>query len=207
MDVSPDSPDPNVGGTGWAIGFKGYGLVYPLTITFTGVPVIEADPNATAEFTFDAGANPQPGQEWDVEQDIQLAGHTLKLLSITADSRGGYSFRFQGDKIYGVGVAIAGFTASGGGGGSSPEGMINVNVSYAQIPTGVLKIILSHLMVTGDPLTWEGQWTPANPRIDFPPPPPGICLDASSVAGLSPFPPDLAEGKVLIYEQLEGSDQ
>ncbi len=207
MDVSPDSPDPNVGGSGWATQFKGRGLVYPLTITFTGVPVHEADPSATAEFTFDAGSNPQPGQEWMINQDIHLAGYALKLVSITADSRGGYSFRFQGDKVYGVGVQIAGFTATGGGGGSSPGGMVNVSKSYAQLPTGVLKVILSHLTVTSDPLTWQGQWSPANPRTDFPTPQPGVCLDASSLAGLNPIPPELARGEALVYEQLEGSDQ
>ncbi len=207
MDVSPDSPDPNAGGSGWAMQFKGRGLTFPLTITFTGVPVHEADPTATAEFTFDAGSNPQPGQEWTINQDIELAGHTLKLISITADSRGGYSFRFQGDKVYGVGVQIAGFTAVGGGGGSSPEGLVNVSVAYAQMPTGVLTVILSHLTVTGDPLTWHGQWTPANPRTDFPTPQPGVCLAADGLGNLAQVPDNLAQGKALIYEQLEGSDQ
>lgn len=207
MDVSPDSPDPNTGGSGWAIQFKGYGLTYPLTISFTGLPIREVDSNATAEFTFDAGANPQPGQEWDLNQDVQLAGHTLKLVSIIADSPNGFSFRIRGDRIYSVGVEIAGYTAVGGGGGYSPEGMDSVSVAYTQMPTGLLTVILSHLTVTGDPLTWQGQWTPANPRVDFPTPQPGLCLDTDSFSDLGALPSDLAPGKALIYEQLADSGQ
>lgn len=207
LDISPDLPNSTPGGSSWAMQFKGRGLAYPLTINFTGAPVYEADPGATAEFTFDAGSTPQPGQEWTINKDIQIAGYTLKLVSITADSRNGYAFRFQNDKVYSVGVQIAGFTAVGGGGGSSPEGLVNVSVAYAQFPTGKLTVILSHLTIIGDPLTWQGQWTPANPRNDFPTQQPGVCLDAGSLDGLNPVPADLARGKALVYEELEGSDQ
>ncbi len=170
QDITPDLPDPNGSGSGWAMQFKGYGLAYPLTITFTGVPVFESDPNATAEFTFDAGPNPQPGQEWVLDQAIQLAGHTLNVVSVSADSRNGYAFRIHGDKVYSVGVEIAGFAATGGGGGFSPEGMDSVSVSYAQMPSGELTVILSHLTVTGDPLTWQNSMDTRQPPHQLPHP-------------------------------------
>ncbi len=211
LDVAPDAQSMYAGGSGWAMQFKGYGLAYPLIITFTGVPVREADPNSTAEFTFDAGANPQPGQEWDLNQEFELAGYTLKLVSITANSRGGYSFRFYSDKVYGADVQITGFTPNGGGGGGVgglTDGVFSRSLSYSQLPTGILTVNVSHLTVIGDPFTWQGQWTPANPRTNFPTPQPGVCLSNSvSLDGLSPLPPEPAGGKALVYEQLEGSDQ
>ncbi len=86
QDVSPNDLGLDPNGPYWFMQFKAAGLVYPLTIRFSGFAIQQADPNATAVFTFDAGPNPQPGQEWTPNQDIQLAGHTLRLLSITAES-------------------------------------------------------------------------------------------------------------------------
>jgi hypothetical protein len=75
QDVN-DAVNQEGAGTGWAAQFKAAGLAYPLTISFSGVVLRPADPDATAEFTFDAGSNPQPGKVWNLNQDIQLAGHT-----------------------------------------------------------------------------------------------------------------------------------
>jgi Tol biopolymer transport system component len=200
--------------TGWAAQFKAAGLVYPLTIRFSGVALQPADPSATAKFTFDAGSNPQPGQVWSLNQDIQLAGHTLTLVSIRADSRGGYSFDFQVDpQMYSVGLQIEGYTPNGGGGGGGgglTNGKFNVSLSYSQLPTGVLTVTLSNLTLISDPLTWEGQWSPATLRTDLPANPsaqPGVCLTADSLAQLKPAPADLTSGMALMYEQLADTDQ
>jgi len=208
QDVNPD------GVNGWAVQFQAAGLAYPLTITFSGVDIRQADPGATAEFTFDAGSNPQPGQQWTPNQDIQLAGHTLKLVSITADSGGGYSFEFQGDpQVDSAGVQIVGYTPNGGGGGGGAgltNGTFSVTLSYAHLPTGTLTVTLSDLTVVSDPITWQGQWAPATPRTDLPANPtsqPGVCLTADSLAQLKPAPADLSAGKALLYEQLQGNNQ
>ncbi len=210
VDVSLEIAGANTGVTGWGVQFKAAGLVYPLTIRFPGVYLFQPDPSATAGFTFDAGPNPQPGQEWAFNQEIQLAGHTLKLVSIMADSRGGYSFFFQVDpQVFSASVQIEGFTPSGGGGGGGgglTNGEFNVTLSYAQIPTGVLTITLSNLTLIGDPITWQGQWSPTTPRTDLPVDPAlqsGVCLTADSLAQLQPAPPTLSNGKALIYEKLD----
>jgi len=148
--------------SGWGAQIKAAGLDYPLTISFSGVELYPADPNATAEFSFDAGANPQPGQIWELNQEIQLAGQTLKLVSITADLQGGYSFGFQVDpQVYSVGVQIVGYTPTGGGGGGGINltGDINkfiVSMSYEELPSGLLTIALSNLTMIGNSITWEG---------------------------------------------------
>jgi hypothetical protein len=212
QDVGPNALGLDPNGSYWFVQFKAAGLAYPLTIRFSGVLLLQADPGATAEFTFDAGSNPQPGQEWTPNQDIQIAGYTLKLLSISADSRGGYNFGLQGDaQVYSADVQIAGYTSTGGGGGwGGKGGSFNRSLSFARIPTGVLTVTLSNLTITGAPLTWQGQWSPAAPRTDLPANPTsqsGLCLAADTLDQLGPAPASLANGKALLYEQLEGTDQ
>ncbi|MEN6580486.1 MAG: hypothetical protein ABFD05_07620 [Anaerolineaceae bacterium] len=212
LDVNNEINQESAGmpGVGWTAQFKAAGLVYPLTISFSGVNIYLADPGATAEFTFDAGSNPQPGQVWNLNQEIQLAEHTLTLVSITADSRGGYSFDFQVDpKVYSASVQIAGYTPNGGGGGGGgglTNGEFNTSLSYAQLPSGVLTVNVSGLTLIGDSITWQGQWSPASPRTDLPAnptPQSGLCLTADSLAQLQPAPSTMANGKTLIYEKLD----
>jgi hypothetical protein len=191
----------------WEAQFKAAGLTYPLTVSFSGVSLQQADPQATAEFSFDAGPDPQAGQEWMPDEEIELAGHTLKLLSIGVGSRGGYSFEFQGDpQVYSADVQIKGYTPTGGGGGwGGPKGSFTRSVTFVQIPTGVLTVTLSNLTITGDALTWEGQWSPATPRTDLPAnptPQPGLCLAAGTLGQLSPAASEWPGGKALVYEQV-----
>jgi len=201
-------------GAGWAAQFKAAGLVYPLTIRFSGAILLPSNPEATTQFTFDAGSNPQPGQEWDLNREIQLAGHTLVLTSITANSRESYSFNFQVDpKVYSVGVQIEGYTPNGGGGGGGgglTNGKFETTLDYDQFPTGVLTITLSHLVLIGNTITWQGQWAPATVRTDLPAnptPQPGVCLTADSVAQVQPAPDGLFSGTTLLYEPLDNSDK
>jgi hypothetical protein len=208
QDVGPNELELDPNGPYWFMQFKAAGLAYPLTISYSGFTAWQPDPGSTAEFTFDAGSNPKPGQEWTPDQDIQLTGHTLKLLSITADSRNGYNFRLQGDPdLVSVDIEILGHTTAGwGGSGSFVDGIFNRHVSYAQLPSGALTVRLYNLTVNGDPVRWEGQWSPAVPRTDLlanPTPQPGVCLTADTMDQLNPAPTELTNGKVLVYEPLE----
>jgi Tol biopolymer transport system component len=211
VDVPPpDVNNPGQGGFGLAFQFKAAGLAYPLTISLSGVEVQPADPQATASFSFDAGSNPQPGQQWTPDREIQLGGHTFKLLQITADSRGGFSFKFAGDpQVVGASLDIAGYTPNGGGGGGPTNGVFFVSLSYAQTPIGPLEVTVSNLMVTGSAHTWQGRWSPAVLRSDLPANPTaqaGVCLAAEPLDGLESAPANLS-GSALVYQALEGSDQ
>ena len=201
-------------GAGWAAQFKAAGLVYPLKISIPGYYLQQDDSNAKAELTFDAGSDPQPGQEWKLDQKLQLNGHNLTLASITADSRNGYSFNFTVDpEVYGAGVEIVGYTANGGGGGGSgglTEGKFNRSVSFSSLPIGVLKVIVSDLTLISDPMTWQGQWTPTTIRTDLPAnptPQTGVCLTSDTIEQLQPAPASLTDGIVLMYEPIEGTDK
>jgi Periplasmic component of the Tol biopolymer transport system len=200
--------------SGWGAQFKAAGLTYPLTITFSGVMLQSADPSTSAQLIFDAGTDPQPGQVWNLNQEIQVAGHTLTLVSVTADSRNGYSFDFKVDpSVYSVGLQIDGFTPDGGGGGGGgglTEGRFDTSLSYSQLPTGQLTLIVSNLTLIGDSRTWQGQWTPATTRTDLPANPtaqPGLCLTQDTLAQLQPAPSSLLIGSALFYEPLLNSDK
>jgi hypothetical protein len=144
----------------WGLKFDATLPQYPLSLTFSWVDSTML-PGATAAFEFDAGADPQPGQEWTLNQLIQMAGHTVTLDSIEADSRGGYRFNFTGDPgITGVSADIVGFTPTGGGGGGDGNGQFWVSLVYPELPAGQLQVTLSNLMATGSPRTWSTQWSP-----------------------------------------------
>lgn len=206
-DITPDVDWGNPNESGWVAQFKAAGLAYPLTLSVPGVTLLQLDPDATASFVFDAGSSPQMGQELIANQEIQLLGHTLKLVSIRVHSRNDYHFTFQVDpQVEAFHVQIEGFTAVGGGSGGKWNGEISRSLSYSQIPTGKLKVIVSGLTLTGEPVTWQGQWSPATPRTDLPAnptQPPGLCLAPDTLEQLNPLPTDYESGKALMYQKLE----
>lgn len=211
QDVGLDVAGAGTDGAPWVVQFAAAGLEYPLTIRFPRITTYQPDPAATAGFEFDAGANPQVGQEFAENQQIQLLGHTLKLVSLSVDSRNGYNFIFEVDEqVSGASVEIAGYTPSGWGGGGKWDGQFSRSLSFPQTPTGRLKVIISGLTLIGEPVAWQGQWSPAAPRADLPATPvqqPGVCLTRDSVAQLAPLPASLGWGKALVYEKIDGSQQ
>jgi len=151
----------------WAFEMNGRTAAFPVTMTFSGLHISYIDPGATAEFDFDAGPDPRAGQTWQIDRDFEIAGHKFRLVSITADSQGGYDFSFTSDEAQlGVNVGIQGYTPNGGGGGGGgPANNWSVDVSYAKLPKGRLKVIFSNLSVADKSETWKIQWSPENPPV------------------------------------------
>jgi WD40 repeat protein len=168
-----------------------------------------ADPAPRAQLELDAGSDPQPGQVWTLNQQIELAGHTLTLVSISTDSRNGYAFEFEsGPEVYAVSVDIEGHAASGGGGGGGVTGgTFYTSLAYTELPTGKLMVNVSNLVLVKDRVTWDGLWSPSAPRTDLAAATPqtGLCLTADDIDGLPLAPADLA-GRALVYEPLAGSE-
>jgi len=210
-DIQPPEVSDGSGGYGFAFQFKAVGLTYPLGLSFSGVVIGPVDPAARAQIEFDAGPNPQPGQEWPLNKHIELAGHTVTLVSISTDGRNGYAFKFEsGPEVYSVSVDIEGYAAAGGGGGGEmgvTGGTFYTSLDYLEMPTGKLTVNVSNLVLVKDRLTWEGRWSPSAPRTDLADvtPQPGLCLTANDIAGLPLAPADLA-GRALVYEPLVGSE-
>jgi len=109
----------------WAVKVE-KGFASPLTVLFQTTYII-ANPQEFYTFEFDAGADPQPGQTWELNREIQMGGHTFTLDSISAQQghQGGleYSFLFSstGDNVTGVHVSIEGYQPQGGSGGSGGD--------------------------------------------------------------------------------------
>ena len=148
----------------------------PLTISFTGRYTIPAGPSAQAQFTFDAGANPQPGQVWERNQDFQLAGHPIRLVSIQRLAQSGYGFSFESSDpaIQTVAVDISGYTPhgrsepEGGNAGLTPGKWSEELLDFDELPKGRLNVVLSNLTLYGDFKTWQVQWSPATAQPGSP---------------------------------------
>ncbi len=99
MDVNPpvDEEIMRQGGSTWALQIKGAGVQFPLTITFSGVVISQVDPQASASLVVDVGENPQPGQVFELNREVIIAGETITLVSMTADSDG-YTFAIDPGK-------------------------------------------------------------------------------------------------------------
>jgi len=147
----------------WGLQFQAEAVEFPITLAFEWKK-IEPIVGSTAVFKFDVGENPQPGQEWAVNQPIQIGGRTITLETIRADSRGGYNFSFSGDPdVSGLSLQIPGAAVLGGGGGGDGQGKFSVSQSYTELPKSKLKVILSNLLVSTPPETWSMQWSFENP--------------------------------------------
>jgi hypothetical protein len=141
----------------WAVKFV-KGFTPPFHITYTARYVYPSNSAETYSLEFDAGTNPLPGQEWKVDQEFQLAGHAIRLTSVTAGSSG-YFFLFQTDDpdVNRLSAKIDGYTLIDDGGGVGVGGW-SVYGFYSEIPRGKLKVILSDLYLNGETKQWTVDW-------------------------------------------------
>ena len=201
MDIHPEN-ETNLrqGGFSWALQIQGAGVTFPITISYSGVIISQVDPQASAQLTFDAGPNPQPEQVWTLNQDVQLVGSTVRLVSVTA-SADGYSFHIDpGPDLSSVSVQIEGYQAAGGGGGGTWGGEFNTSLMFSELPKGSLTLLLTNPLSASSTQVWQGQWQPEAPRA-FPTVTAsndsGICLNADSFQTLTTLPAGLDGSMVL----------
>ena len=200
-DVQPlDDSIMDQGGNAWVMQIKGAGVKFPITISFSGVIISQVDPQASAKLTIDVGENPQPEQVWEVNQDFQMSGQTVRLISVTATSDG-YSFQIDpGKNLSGVSVQIEGHPANGGGGGGGWQGIFTSSLIYTDLPKGKLTVVFSNPLFASPTETWQGQWQPETLRQFSPSASSAnICLDANSFQALPLLPAGL-DGKVVLTQ-------
>lgn len=203
-NVQPiDTGSSGQGGSDWALQIKGAGVKFPLTIGFSGVVISPIDTQASASTTIDVGMNPQPEQVWELNQEIPLAGTTIRLLSVSAFSDG-YSFAIEtGPTLSSVSVEIEGYPALGGGGGGQPGGgKYSTSLVFAELPKGRLTLLISNPMKVSPTESWQTEWQPqvirdfpANPQVSNS----QICLTDENLSLLQPLPNGLT-GKMLLTE-------
>ena len=145
---------------GWSVQFQS-NITYPLTLTFESVFVAPVSESVT-EIEFDAGENPQPEQEWILNQPIEIGERTITLNTVQTDGKNGYKFNFSGDPdIITLSLDIPGYAPEGGGGGGW-DGQFSVSLSYPELPVGKLKLVLSNLVIESPLETWTIEWSPEN---------------------------------------------
>ncbi len=178
----------------WAIQFKGFGVRFPISISFSGVVLSPLDTQATVTTTLDVGNNPLSGQVWEVNRDLQLGGTTFKLVAVTAEPNG-YSFQIDpGATLAGVSIAIEGHQAIGGGGGGQFTSLI-----YETRPDGILSIVFSNPIATSPTQTWQTSWQPDQVHEFTASTQPGVCLTANSIPTAS-FPPADLNGTIFLTQ-------
>jgi hypothetical protein len=196
IDLSSSGMPFGMGDSQWAIQFKANEVAFPFTIRYSGNIYSALNLADPIEFEFDAGVDPQPGQEWVLNKDFDVAGIAFRLVSIRA-GEDGYSFQFESDpELDGPDVQIEGYQAIGGGGGPHTR-----SLAFEEMPTGKLKLLFSDFYPLKETRTWEGKWQPETlpslqPTAASTSP---ICLDANSYSTLPNLPEGL-EGWMLLTE-------
>jgi hypothetical protein len=96
------------------------------------------------------------GQQWTLNKDIQAAGYTLRIGSVTRTSDG-YAFTFQnGADVLCVDLVVQNRLTSRGECGST-----HTKLAFdGEIPSGDLTVTISNLEIrlTGP---WQVSWTPS----------------------------------------------
>jgi hypothetical protein len=190
----------------WAYRVYGKALPASLTLSMSQASVQLSQPYT---FTFDPGAKPQVGQEWQINQSLDILGYKAtvqKAKFITQGDSHGFEFSLTADAaLQGIPLNIeSGMTGGRGasGGGASPRDKDGVMKVYALNDgqfSGPILLSIRGAVLNGN---WQVTWNPpAAPAGATPFPAPQACvtldkwqqaLDASAAlpVGLS--------GKVLL---------
>ncbi len=149
----------------WAIKFA-KGFTPPIRVTYRTIYLYSPLPQESYAFQFHAGQSPHAGQEWDLDQEFQLAGHVVTLQKITAGASS-YTFFFRTDdeRVESVGmhgpadVQITGYTPTNFS-GRFGLGHWSLTQVYSELPKGNLRIVLSGLYLFGKYDDWAMVWQP-----------------------------------------------
>jgi Tol biopolymer transport system component len=189
----------------------------PLTLVLDSVVV---DTPVDGRFTFDPGPDPVPGQEWPLDQLVDVGnGHSLRVLRATYPAppmegwpmKPGLTFEMESDT--GISNALVSdadpghqMNGAGGGGGGSGPGPFNAGFNYAEdFPEGPLTIQVNSIQISL-PGHWEAQWTPPfSEQQAAATPQPDACLNRESwpqaLNKREPIPTGLA-GTLAIFDVL-----
>lgn len=153
----------------WPVKFS-KGFAPPLHITYSNRYTFPAPSQETVRFEFDAGPNPKEGQVWQLNKEIQLAGHTFTLGSISVEGiaeKQGYSFEFiSSDSAISIfNVGIVGHAPTGGGGSrnfgsGNQRASWSASLIYDELPKGKLELVFSDLWIYGETKGWILEWQP-----------------------------------------------
>jgi len=136
----------------------------PLTLSFVMLASLPADGGS---FTFDPGPDPQPGQKWDINQDVTVNNEVIHVLAAeqAGIELGFFLFNMQSDSnITGASVIDLDHPplGGGGGGGGIPSAGAPFNSGFAYqvpIPQGPLTLTFTNVQLLL-PSDWTLSWSP-----------------------------------------------
>lgn len=146
----------------WAIKISHKDFAAPLTITLGAVDATIAP----VPFRFDVGADPKPGQSWDINQDIQIAGslvHFTKANLTVSEAGLDFQFDVQVDpNAIGDLHLNTPLSQCMGGGGGYPNEHVSLLQVYAPMCIQNLPLGQVDMQVTGAVLwgQWQATWQP-----------------------------------------------
>ena len=189
----------------WAYKIQGKQFAWPLTITLSDAVFILR--GQEMKFPFDTGPDPQTGQEWIMNKDVEMNGYHARLVSIRrlAD---GYTFIIQlGPQVVNVGAWFEGTGVVGGGGGPDNQGNEELDVTYPSTPpAGKLTVVLS-IQTVLVPGPWSVTWQPdvlPTPAPSLQTTQSSVCVTEDNLTRLAPVPANMT-GKALLYQKLDES--
>lgn len=195
VDVQPlEDHSLTQGGIAWALQFKSVGVKFPIDIQFTGNVLTPTQGKSEARIVVDVGNTPHLGQVWELNREIELAGKTIRLVSMTAGANG-YTFQLDlGDAFASIDLSIEGYTPIGSGGGGP-----YVSLEFPELPKGSLTIIFSNPIESSPPKTWETSWQPENLREFINTSQSTVCFNANTLQTVPALPQGL-NGKIILTQ-------
>jgi hypothetical protein len=163
----------------WAFKLLTTNLEWPLTTTLDWLGISIEETQAT--FELETGADPQVGQEWEINQDLQVFGHDIRVLFVRRLAEGYIAFFQAGSEVESLMIAleadeqassttgaVVGGGGGGGGGGGEGGGPLSAGVFFdGSIPQGKLTFVIEALHVR-IPGPWSMQWSPDDLSSDMP---------------------------------------
>lgn len=146
----------------WAIQIDGTEFTWPLTFTVRQVEAISRC--APVTFEFDTGPNSQVGQEWKLDQDLELCdGARVHLISIYRRNAQRIDITYTTDTpgLCHLPLKFDGYGNTGGGSGCEANGDCFTGVFYNDgAPSGKLTGVLTGELEVTLAGPWQVQWQP-----------------------------------------------
>jgi hypothetical protein len=182
------------------------GFAPPLTITLEAV---EVQFPADLSFEFDTGPDPQPGQEWVLNQDLEVAGHTVTLVSAILHEparENGYELFFRSDPdVSNVTIEDPAHMPVGGYGGGGLGEFSTGFIYEGSVPSGRLTFHISGLTARY-PGPWTLTWSPPEGSAPVTPmalPQACLTIEGWQQATANPSPlPEGVHGRLIAYGRI-----
>ncbi len=159
-EIGISNPQPNE----WAYRVYGKALSATLTLSMSSAAIQFSQPYT---FSFDPGQNPQIGQEWQIDQQLDILGYQANLQKARFIQQGdlrGFEFSLTADPVLqGIPLSLeSGITGGNGasGGGASPQDENGVMKVYALSDgqfTGPILLTVRSAVLNG---SWQVTWNP-----------------------------------------------